>query len=67
MDNNNQPRFQWDRVVELLIIMLTVLGSSVGMYIYNDMKIESEIQEMKNSIDVLSKKIHAMEQPKSRR
>ena len=56
----NDRRIQWQPMIEMLIVLVTILGSTIPLYMHTDTKIDAmhEAMEYRFSItDVLSSKV----------
>lgn len=39
------PKVQWQPIVELVVVLLTILGSTIPLYLHTDSKIEENRKE----------------------
>jgi hypothetical protein len=39
--NQEKQRIQWQPLVELIVVLLTILGSTIPLYLHTDSKIEA--------------------------
>ena len=48
MENNN--RIQWQPLVELIVVLMTILGSTIPLYIHTDNKLESAMSKIDDTL-----------------
>ena len=41
MENEKQNQIQWQPIIELSIVLFTILGSTIPLYLHTDSKIDS--------------------------
>lgn len=50
----NEKTIQWQPLIEMIIVLVTILGSTIPLYIHTDSKIEKsneKMQEIANRMD----------------
>ena len=58
MENNDRKReIQWQPMIEMLIVLVTILGSTIPLYMHTDSKIDAMHETIK-SIDKEMKDFH---------
>jgi hypothetical protein len=45
---NIQTKIQWQPLIEMIIVLVTILGSTIPLYLHTDSKIEAMMIEMKD-------------------
>lgn len=45
MAEEKKSVFQWQQMIELIVVMMTILGSTIPLFIQTDNKLESNRQE----------------------
>jgi len=43
MNEKNHPKVQWQPIVELIVVLLTILGSTIPLYMHTDNKLENAL------------------------
>lgn len=43
---------KWQPIVELIIVLVTVLGSTITLYVHTDNKMHAQISEMREEVSV---------------
>ncbi len=55
MQTKKEPIIQWQPLVELIVVLMTILGSTIPLYIHTDSKLEAAIsrsdQKLENSLN----------------
>lgn len=39
-------QIQWQRLVELIVVLMTILGSKIQLYLHTDSKLEASISQL---------------------
>lgn len=61
MDKQN-PRIQWQPLVELIVVLLTILGSTIPLYLHTDSKLEAAIQGIREDMRDFHGRLCAIEE-----
>ncbi len=48
-------KIQWQPLIEMIVVLMTILGSTIPLYLHTDSKLEASIQNMRED----SKAMHA--------
>lgn len=48
-----KAKFQWQPIAELVLMLATILGSTIVLYIHTDNKVSSLVQAQNNRTDKL--------------
>jgi len=48
---NNEKQIQWQPIIELSIVLFTILGSTIPLYLHTDSKIAALHQTMHQTIE----------------
>ncbi|HET9433043.1 MAG TPA: hypothetical protein VFO37_04765 [Chitinophagaceae bacterium] len=49
----DKVKFQWQPLVELSLVLVTILGSTIPLYLHTDNKLEASIQAIRQDIAVV--------------
>lgn len=49
MSDSNQ-RVQWQPLVELIIVLMTILGSTIPLYLHTDNKLEASMSKLDDTL-----------------
>lgn len=60
MDNKN--KIQWQPLVELIVVLLTILGSTIPLYLHTDNKLENALNALKEEIRDFHGRLCAIEE-----
>lgn len=65
--NNNynrqmQAKVQWQPIVELIVVLMTILGSTIPLYIHTDNKLECALQAIKEEMKDFHGRLCAIEE-----
>jgi hypothetical protein len=61
-EEKKEPKFQWQPLVELIIVLATVVGTTVPLYIHTDGKLHEAIKEMKYEMKDFHGRLCAIEE-----
>ena len=53
MENGKNNNIQWQPLVELVVVLLTILGSTIPLYIHTDNKLEIQINAIRQDIQAV--------------
>lgn len=59
---NNEKRVQWQPLVELIVVLLTILGSTIPLYLHTDNKLENALNALKEEIRDFHGRLCAIEE-----
>jgi hypothetical protein len=62
MSETNKNKFQWQPLVELFVVLATVVGTTVPLYIHTDGKLQSALSEMQKEMKDFHGKLCAIEE-----
>lgn len=62
MSENNQHRVQWQPIVELIVVLLTILGSTIPLYIHTDSKLENALLAIREEMRDFHGRLCAIEE-----
>lgn len=48
--NSEKTRVQWQPLVELIVVLLTILGSTIPLYLHTDNKLEAALQGIREDM-----------------
>jgi hypothetical protein len=48
--SENTSRIQWQPLVELIVVLMTILGSTIPLYIHTDNKLEASMSKMDDTL-----------------
>lgn len=47
-------KFQWQPLVELGLVLVTILGSTIPLYLHTDNKLENSLREIRNEVQSIN-------------
>lgn len=59
---NEKPRIQWQPLVELIVVLLTILGSTIPLYLHTDNKLEAALQGIREDMRDFHGRLCAIEE-----
>lgn len=48
--SNETQKIQWQPLVELIIVLMTILGSTIPLYLHTDSKLDASMSKMDNTL-----------------
>jgi len=60
--NQIQPKIQWQPIVELVVVLMTILGSTIPLYIHTDNKLENALQGIREEMRDFHGRLCAIEE-----
>jgi len=54
---NEKQRIQWQPLVELIVVLLTILGSTIPLYLHTDSKLEASMSKMDDTLQGIREEI----------
>jgi len=55
--NDQKQRIQWQPIVELIVVLMTILGSTIPLYIHTDNKLAEAISKSDSKLETCMAKI----------
>lgn len=46
----SQPKIQWQPIVELVVVLMTILGSTIPLYMHTDTKLENALMGIREEM-----------------
>ena len=63
MENEERKdRIQWQPIVEMIIVLMTILGSTIPLYIHTDSKIEHALEGIREEMRDFHGRLCAIEE-----
>jgi hypothetical protein len=56
-ENVNENKVQWQHLIEMLIVLVTILGSTIPLYMHTDSKFEENRKETNQLIEAIRQDI----------
>lgn len=50
MENENKREIQWQPMVEMIIVLVTILGSTIPLYMHTDSKLEHALDGIREEM-----------------
>lgn len=60
--NEYKNRIQWQPLVELIVVLLTILGSTIPLYLHTDNKLEAALQGIREDMRDFHGRLCAIEE-----
>ena len=60
--SESKNRIQWQPLVELIVVLLTILGSTIPLYLHTDNKLEAAIQGIREDMRDFHGRLCAIEE-----
>ncbi len=48
--NENKNNIQWQPIIEMIIVLMTILGSTIPLYLHTDSKMETCIEAIRQDM-----------------
>ena len=65
-EKNSQTKIQWQPLVELVVVLLTILGSTIPLYLHTDTKLENAINGIREDMRDFHGRLCAIEERNKR-
>lgn len=51
------PKIQWQPIIELIVVLMTILGSTIPLYIHTDNKLDKALQGIQGEIKAMNQEM----------
>ncbi len=58
MNVETKQKIQWQPLVELIVVLLTILGSTIPLYLHTDSKLETAMQGIRTDMQGIRSDMH---------
>jgi len=46
-------KIQWQQLIEMIVVLMTILGSTIPLYMHTDSKLETSLQNMREDAKIM--------------
>jgi hypothetical protein len=61
-DEKKELKIQWQPLIEMIIVLFTILGTTIPLYLHTDSKLESILKEMHSEMKDFHGRLCAIEE-----
>jgi hypothetical protein len=58
----NSPQIQWQTIIQLVVVLMTILGSTIPLYMHTDAKLEIALQGIREDMRDFHGRLCAIEE-----
>lgn len=63
--NEQKQNIQWQPIVELIVVLMTILGSTIPLYMHTDNKLETALEAIRQDMRDFHGRLCAIEERKN--